>query len=79
MTRKKEYLEDDWKLENAWEVKFGNNHKCSKDMEKLQKKCVAYVERLKHSLISVSQSVVGIGNQVTFNEDDNIILNKFSK
>ena len=34
---------------------------------------VVYVEGLKHNLISVSQLVVGTGNQVVFNKEGNII------
>lgn len=34
---------------------------------------VAYVEGLQHNLISVSQLVMGIGNQLVFNEEGSII------
>ena len=40
---------------------------------------VAYVEGLKHNLISVSQLVVGTGNQVIFDEEGSIISNKQTK
>ena len=68
-------------LKNAGVVKFGNNHKCQvkgygKVMNgKFTVKRVAYVEGLWHNLISVSQLVVGTGNQVVFNEEGSIISN----
>ena len=40
---------------------------------------VAYVEGIQHNLISVSQLVMGIGNQVVFNEEGSVISNKETK
>lgn len=74
MTGKKEHLRDFRKLENVGVAKFRNNQKCKvKGYKKITNgnftiKRVAYVEGLKHNLISVCQVVVSIGNQVLFNE-----------
>ena len=81
MTGRKENLRDYRSLENARVVKFGNNHKCQvKGYGKVTNgnftvNRVAYVEGLQHNLISVSQLVVGTGNQVVFNEEGSIISN----
>ena len=81
MTGRKENLRDYRSLENAGVVKFGNNHKCQvKGYGKVTNgqftvNRVAYVEGLQHNLISVSQLVVGTGNQVVFNEEESIISN----
>ena len=81
MTGRKENLRDYRSLENAGVVKFGNNHKCQvKGYGKVTNgnftvNRVAYVEGLQHNLISVSQLVVGTGNQVVFNEEGSIIAN----
>ncbi|XP_052622721.1 uncharacterized protein LOC128128007 [Lactuca sativa] len=79
MTGRKENLKDFRSLENAGVVKFGNNHKCQvKGYGKVTNgkftvNRVAYIEGLNHNFISVSQLVVGTGNQVVFNEAGNII------
>ena len=81
MTGRKENLRDYRSLENAGVVKFGNNHKCQvKGYGKVTNgnftvNRVAYVEGLQHNLISISQLVVGTGNQVIFNEEGSIISN----
>ena len=85
MTGKKEYLRDFIKLDNTGVVKLRNNNKFSiKGYGKITNgiymiKQVTYVKRLQHNLISVSQLVVGIGNQVTFDEEGSVISNKNSK
>ena len=79
MTGKKENLRDFRSLENAGVVNFGNNHKCQvKGYGKVTNgqftvNRVAYVEGLQHNLISISQLIVGTGNQVVFNEEGSII------
>ena len=66
-------------------VKFGNNQKCKikrygKVMNmKFTVNRVAYVEGLKHNLISLSQLVAGKGNQVLFYEEGSTISNKETK
>ena len=81
MTGRKENLRDYRSLENAGVAKFGNNQKCHvKGFWKITNvqfmvNQVAYVEGLQHNLISVSQLVVGTGNQVVFNEEASIISN----
>lgn len=85
MTGKNEYLKDYRKLDSVEEVKFGNNNKCSiKEYGKITNgkftiKCVAYVGCLKCNLISVLQLVVGTCNQVIFDGDVSVILNKILK
>ena len=72
MTGQKENLRDFWKLENVGVVMFRNNQKCKvKGYRKVTNgkvtvNRVAYVEGLKHNLISVYQLVVGTRNQVLF-------------
>lgn len=67
---RKKVLSDFRKLEHEGVVKFGNNYKCKVKVYgkvtngKFRVNIVAYGEVLKHNLISVSQLVVGIGNQV---------------
>ena len=78
MTRKKENLRDFRSLENVVVAKFGNN-KCKVKgyrkvtNEKFIVNRVAYVKGLQHNLISVSQLVLGTGNQVLFNEEGSVI------
>ncbi|XP_052622677.1 uncharacterized protein LOC111903599 [Lactuca sativa] len=85
MTGKKENLKDFRSLKNAGVVKFGNNQKCqAKGYGKITNgqstvNRVAYVKGLQHNLISVSQVVVGTGNQVPFNEEGSIISNVNTK
>lgn len=75
MTGRKENYRDFHKLENVGVCKFGNNHKCNvkgyrnATNGKFMVNQVADVEELKHNLISVSQLVVGMGNQVLFDEE----------
>lgn len=84
MTGRKENLHEFQKLDNVEVVKFGNN-KCKVKGYRIVKNGeytvnrVAYVEGLKHNLISVSQLVVGTGNQVLFDEEGSIISNKQTK
>ena len=60
------------KLDNVGVVNFGKNKKYKvkgygkATNEKFVVNRVAYVEGLKHNLISVSQLVVGTGNQFVF-------------
>lgn len=85
MTGKKENLRDFRSLENRGVVKFGNNHKCKvKGYGKITNDTftvnqVAFVEGLQHNLISVSQLVVGTGNQFIFNEEGSVISNVETK
>lgn len=66
-------------------VKFGNNNKFKvKGYGKVTNgkftvNQVAYVEGLQHNLISISQLVVGTGNQVVFDEKGSFISNKETK
>ena len=81
MTGRKENLRGYRTLENARVVKLGNNNKCHvRGCGKVTNgtftvNSVAYVEDLQYNLISVSQLVVGTGNQVVFNEEGNVISN----
>ena len=85
MTGQKENLCDFRSLENSRVVKFINNQKCQVKgygkvtTGKFMVNRVAYIEGLQHNLISVSQLVVGTGNQVVFNEEGNVISNKKNK
>nr|KAJ0189427.1 hypothetical protein LSAT_V11C800433500 [Lactuca sativa] len=85
MTSHKENLSVFRKLENAGVVKFGNNHKCKfKGYKKVKNgvfivNMVAYVGALEYNLISVTQLVVGTGNQVLFYVEGGVILNKETK
>nr|KAJ0206560.1 hypothetical protein LSAT_V11C500289890 [Lactuca sativa] len=84
MTGRKENLRDFRNLDNVV-VKFGSNNKCKvkrygKVMNgKFRVNRVVYVKGLKHNLISVSQLVIGTGNQVVFDEEGRIISNKETK
>lgn len=85
MTGRKEELQDFQSYENVGVVKFGNNQKCKvKGYGKVMNgkfivNRVAYVEGLQYNLISVSQLVVGIGNQLVFDEVGSVILNMEAK
>ena len=73
MTGRKEQLRDFRKLKDGGRVKFGNNHTAEiKGYGQITNgeftiKRVAYVEGLKHNLISVSQLVVGTGLKISCN------------
>ncbi|KAI3700454.1 hypothetical protein L2E82_45084 [Cichorium intybus] len=79
MTGKKEYLRDYRTLDDAGNVRFGNNETCPiRGYGKITNgqftiSRVAFVEGLKHNLVSISQLVVGTGNAVTFNNQGSII------
>ncbi|KAL7585209.1 hypothetical protein Lser_V15G45873 [Lactuca serriola] len=85
MTVQKENLRDFRKLENVGLVKFGNNQKCKvKGYRKVTNRKfimnrVTYIEGLKYNLISVSQLVVGTGNEVLFDKEGSMISNKETK
>ena len=85
MTGKIEYLKDFRELQGAGYVKFGNNDLAEiKGYGKITNgdftiNKVAYVEGLKHNLISVSQLVVGTGLKVSFDEDGSEIEDKSTK
>ncbi|XP_023747456.1 uncharacterized protein LOC111895607 [Lactuca sativa] len=78
MAGRKENLRGFRKLVNVEAVTFGNHHKCKvkgygKVMNgKFTVNRVAYVEVLKHILISVSQLVVGTRKQMFFDEEGSI-------
>lgn len=63
-------------------MKFGNNNICKvKGYEQITNcnfiiKRVFYAEGLKHNLISVSKLLVGTGNQVLFDEEGSMMLDK---
>ena len=82
MTGKLEYLKDFRGLQGAGYVKFGNNDLAEiKGYGKITNgdftiNKVAYVEGLKHNLITVSQLVVGTGLKVSFIEDGSEIEDK---
>ncbi|XP_052625604.1 uncharacterized protein LOC128132724 [Lactuca sativa] len=75
MTGRKENMRDYRSLENVGVVKFVNNQKCKvKGYGKVTNgkfivNRVAYVEGLKHNLVSVTQLFVDIINQVVFDEE----------
>ncbi|KAI3494513.1 hypothetical protein L1887_40762 [Cichorium endivia] len=79
MTGKREYLRDYRTLDDAGNVRFGNNDTCPiRGYGKITNgqftiNRVAFVEGLKHNLVSISQLVVGTGNAVTFNDQGSII------
>ncbi|KAI3737799.1 hypothetical protein L2E82_27811 [Cichorium intybus] len=79
MTGRKEYLRDYRNLDDAGNVRFGNNETCPiRGYGKITNgqftvNRVAFVEGLKHNLVSISQLVVGTGNAVTFNNQGSII------
>ncbi|KAI3493567.1 hypothetical protein L1887_40767 [Cichorium endivia] len=79
MTGKREYLRDFRTLDDAGNVRFGNNDTCPiRGYGKITNgqftiNRVAFVEGLKHNLVSISQLVVGTGNAVTFNDQGSII------
>ncbi|KAI3782315.1 hypothetical protein L2E82_12357 [Cichorium intybus] len=79
MTGRKEYLRDYRNLDDAGNVCFGNNETCPiRGYGKITNgqftiNRVAFVEGLKHNLVSISQLVVGTGNAVTFNNQGSII------
>ncbi|KAI3790994.1 hypothetical protein L2E82_04492 [Cichorium intybus] len=79
MTGRKEYLRDYRNLDDAGNVRFGNNETCLiRGYGKITNgqftiNRVAFVEGLKHNLVSISQLVVGTGNAVTFNNQGSVI------
>ncbi|KAI3740497.1 hypothetical protein L2E82_30955 [Cichorium intybus] len=79
MTGRKEYLRDYRNLDDAGNVRFGNNETCPiRGYGKITNgqftiNRVAFVEGLKHNLVSISQLVVGTGNVVTFNNQGSVI------
>ncbi|KAI3503844.1 hypothetical protein L1887_32298 [Cichorium endivia] len=84
MTGKKEYLRD-YRTLDAGNVRFGNNDtrpirgygkitNCQFTINR-----VAFVEGLKHNLVSISQLVVGTGNAVTFNDEGSVITEEATK
>ncbi|KAI3522308.1 hypothetical protein L1887_11842 [Cichorium endivia] len=79
MTEKREYLRDYRTLDDAGNVRFGNNETCPiRGYDKITNgqftiSRVAFVEGLKHNLVSISQLVVGTGNAVTFNNQGSVI------
>ncbi|KAL4564910.1 hypothetical protein LXL04_028986 [Taraxacum kok-saghyz] len=85
MTGRKEQLRDFRNLKDGGRVKFGNNHTAEiKGYGKITNgeftiNRVAYVEGLKHNLISVSQLVVGTGLKITFDDEGSVIEDKKTK
>lgn len=85
MSEMKECLRDFRKLVNVGVVMFGNNNKCIiNGYGKITNgnftvNHVVYVEGLKHNLISVSQLVVGTGNQVFLDKEGSVIFNKLTR
>ncbi|KAI3510701.1 hypothetical protein L1887_17834 [Cichorium endivia] len=85
MTGKKEYLRDYRTLDDAGNVRFGNNDTCPiRGYGKITNgqftiNPVAFVEGLKHNLVSISQLVVGTGNAVTFNDQGSVITKEATK
>ncbi|KAI3680401.1 hypothetical protein L2E82_50388 [Cichorium intybus] len=85
MTGKKEYLRDYRNLDDAGNVRFGNNETCPiRGYGKITNgqftiSRVAFVEGLKHNLVSISQLVVGTGNVVTFNNQGSVITKEATK
>ncbi|KAI3499752.1 hypothetical protein L1887_35561 [Cichorium endivia] len=85
MTGKKEYLRDYRTLDDAGNVRFGNNDTCPiRGYGKITNgqftiNRVSFVEGLKHNLVSISQLVVGTGNAVTFNDQGSIITKEATK
>ncbi|KAI3739799.1 hypothetical protein L2E82_30211 [Cichorium intybus] len=85
MTGKKEYLRDYRTLDDAGNVRFGNNETCPiRGYGKITNgeftiSRVAFVEGLKHTLVSISQLVVGTGNAVTFNNQGSVITKEETK
>ncbi|KAI3505818.1 hypothetical protein L1887_28103 [Cichorium endivia] len=79
MTGRREYLRDFRTLDDAGNVRFGNNDTCPiRGYGKITNgqftiNRVAFVEGLKHNLVSISQLVVGTGNAVTFNNQGSTI------
>ena len=85
MTRMKEELREFRSLPNGGNVKFGNNsYDTIKGYGKITNgdftiRKVAYVERLQHNLISVSQLVGGTGLKVSFDDEGSEIIEKKTK
>ncbi|KAL4582285.1 hypothetical protein LXL04_006830 [Taraxacum kok-saghyz] len=85
MTGRKEQLRDFRKLKDGGRVNFGNNHTAEiKGYGQITNgeftiKRVAYVEGLKHNLISVSQLFVGTGLKITFDDEGSVIEDKKTK
>ncbi|KAL4578457.1 hypothetical protein LXL04_014580 [Taraxacum kok-saghyz] len=85
MTGKIDYLKDFRELQGVGYVKFGNNELAEiKGYGKITNgdftiNKVAFVEGLKHNLISVSQLVVCTGLKVSFDEDGSEIEDKSTK
>ncbi|KAI3493174.1 hypothetical protein L1887_42164 [Cichorium endivia] len=79
MTGRREYLRDFRTLDDAGNVRFGNNDTCPiRGYGKITNgqftiNRVAFVEGLKHNLVNISQLVVGTGNAVTFNNQGSTI------
>ncbi|KAI3493456.1 hypothetical protein L1887_41848 [Cichorium endivia] len=79
MTGRREYLRDFRTLDDAGNVRFGNNDTCPiRGYGKITNgqftiNRVAFGEGLKHNLVSISQLVVGTGNAVTFNNQGSTI------
>ncbi|KAI3767811.1 hypothetical protein L2E82_18230 [Cichorium intybus] len=85
MIGKKEYLKDYMTLDDAGNVRFGNNETCPiRGYGKITNgqftiSRVAFVEGLKHNLVSIYQLVVGTGNDVTFNNQGSVITKEETK
>ncbi|KAI3700123.1 hypothetical protein L2E82_44740 [Cichorium intybus] len=85
MTDKREYLRDYGTLDDAGNVRFGNNDTCPiRGYGKIMNgqftiNRVAFVEGLKHNIVSISQLVVGTGNVVTFNNQGSVITKEATK
>ena len=79
MIGRKEQFRDFRKLKDGGRVKFGNNHTAEINgygqitNGEFTIKRVAYVEGLKHNLISVSQLVVGTGLRIPFDDEGSVI------
>ncbi|KAI3510580.1 hypothetical protein L1887_17688 [Cichorium endivia] len=85
MTGKREYLRDYRTLDDAGNVCFGNDETCPiRGYGKIINgqftiSRVAFVEGLKHKLVSISQLVVGMGNAVTFYNQGSVITKEATK
>src|SRR3954453_7564325 len=85
MTGRRECLRNFRSIECRGSVRIGNGGRCfikgygaiTNGPVTIER--VAFVDGLQHNLISVSQLVVGTGNQVTFDDDGSRIIKKETK
>ena len=85
MTGRRECLRNFQSIDNGGVVRTADSSRCpllgygSITNGPVTIERVAYVEGLQHNLISISQLVVGTGNQVTFDDDGSRIIRKQTK